>query len=89
MNWQSPFSNHDDPTNNFSRESPLGVIVIPSFEADENQNPPATKAELDECISAKRCRGVLEVLHFNFCCQIFFHVWIFRKSIRMRIGLPI
>jgi len=38
-----------------------GVIVVPSFEADQNQNPPATKAELDECMSAKRCRGVLEV----------------------------
>ena len=38
-----------------------GVIVVPSFEADQNQSPPATKAELDECMSAKRCRGVLEV----------------------------
>jgi hypothetical protein len=44
-----------------------GVIVVPSFEADQNQNPPATKTELEECMSGKRCRGVLEVLHFNIC----------------------
>ncbi len=42
-----------------------GVVVVPSFEADENQNPPASKAELDGCISAQRCRGVLEVLHLS------------------------
>ena len=42
-----------------------GVVVVPSFEADENQNPPASKAELDECISAQRCRGVLEVVHIS------------------------
>jgi hypothetical protein len=42
-----------------------GVVVVPSFEADQNQNPPASKVELDECISAKRCRGVLEVPLWN------------------------
>ncbi len=53
-----------------------GVVVVPSFEADQNQNPPATKAELDECISEKRCRGVLEVplLNVFFFAGVFHHV---------------
>lgn len=65
-----------------------GVVVVPSFEADQNQNPPATKAELDECISEKRCRGVLEVPLLNvFFLQAFFTMC--RFLIRMPIGPPI
>ena len=80
-----------------------GVVVVPSFEADENQNPPASKAELDECISAQRCRGVLEVVHISSHLtphtshltphtatqSVPSYIWACRMRIRMRIGLRI
>jgi len=59
---------HHDTSLTHPPPSLPGVIVVPSFEADQNQSPPATKAELDACMSAKSCRGVLEVRSAHSHC---------------------